>query len=311
MKKVFAALGYALLFLLLGLAVAAPEVLHAPLKLAPRLEVLAFAATAALGLWVLALCFSLLPGARPNPHHRPDLTWVQGLWAMGGFLLVQAAAGMALTFAALAVALLHGQSAKDVEKSISFLACTVTLSETLCAAWLLHTVARLGPVALRDGTASGIAWCPAPRRAYVEATLATALILTVVIGLYHFFPPNMKDVADLPIAQLFGGPPVVVATIAFVAVLLGPTLEEFTFRGIGFAGLARSWGTGWAAGITSIAFIAAHAPEKIHYLPGFIDVGLAAAAACALRLRHHSLRPALLLHILYNGGGMLLAGLFS
>ena len=48
-----------------------------------------------------------------------------------------------------------------------------------------------------------------------------------------------------------------------------------------------------------------HAPQKIYYPPGFLDVGLVAVAAVLLRLKYHSIRPGILLHILYNGGSML------
>jgi hypothetical protein len=56
--------------------------------------------------------------------------------------------------------------------------------------------------------------------------------------------------------------------------------------------------------------MAAHAPEKMYYPPGFIDVGLMAAAAVMLRLQYRSIRPAILLHVLYNAGSMLAAGVF-
>jgi membrane protease YdiL (CAAX protease family) len=54
--------------------------------------------------------------------------------------------------------------------------------------------------------------------------------------------------------------------------------------------------------------MAVHAPEKIYYPAGFIDVGLMAAAAAWMRVKFGSIRPGILLHVLYNAGLLFAAG---
>ena len=98
-------------------------------------------------------------------------------------------------------------------------------------------------------------------------------------------------------------PPILIATF------LAPVLEEIIFRGIAFAGLAARFGTVRAAIVSVALFVLVHAPQKIYYLPGFLDVGLVALAAVWLRLKYRSIRPGILLHILYNGGSMLAVAL--
>jgi membrane protease YdiL (CAAX protease family) len=96
-----------------------------------------------------------------------------------------------------------------------------------------------------------------------------------------------------------------------IATFLAPALEEIIFRGIAFAGLAARLGTVWAAIVSVVLFVVVHAPQKIYYPPGFLDVGLVALAAVLLRLKYRSIRPGILLHILYNGGSMLAVALLQ
>jgi membrane protease YdiL (CAAX protease family) len=133
----------------------------------------------------------------------------------------------------------------------------------------------------------------------------------VVALFFHFFPPDMKAIQGLPEAKLFAGNGLAMVPLLLVAVFAGPVLEEIVFRGIAFAGLAVRLGPLWAGIVTTLVFIAAHAPEKLHYPPGFIDVGLMAASAAVLRVRYRSIRPGIVLHILYNTGAMLAAALLS
>jgi membrane protease YdiL (CAAX protease family) len=311
MMKTLITFGYMCLFALLGAVVALVLLLTAPghLPLLRGAEVTVFTIMAALGLWVIALCFAALPGAwRPPAPQAPFGVW-QGLWGMGGFMLAMIAGGMPYACLLAALTERNGQLPGAALNSPASLAATVIAGELIAALWLSWYLRRLGTAHLHAGEAAGIGWRPAPPRAYAEAAAGAVLLLAVVVALAKIFPPDLKAIESLPMSQLFSGPLPVVAVMLVVAMLLGPVLEEFAFRGIGFAGLAVRLGPLWASLLTSLAFVAAHAPEKLHYLPGFLDVGLLAAGACALRLRHHSLRPGMLLHVLYNSGGLLVAAL--
>ena len=81
---------------------------------------------------------------------------------------------------------------------------------------------------------------------------------------------------------------------AAVVVLAAPLVEELTFRGLGFALLAR-WATVLALVGTSVAFAAAHG-----LVNGFPALFLFGAAVAFLRLRTGSLYPGMLLHASFN-----------
>jgi membrane protease YdiL (CAAX protease family) len=123
---------------------------------------------------------------------------------------------------------------------------------------------------------------------------------------FTFAPPDMSKINDLELAQLFQGPPAVMFLAAFVVVFMAPVIEEVLFRGIAFAGIAARLGPGWAVVITTLIFTALHAPEKIHYLPGFADVAAVALLSCALRLRYRSIRPGIAMHFFYNFGMLII-----
>jgi CAAX protease family protein len=89
-------------------------------------------------------------------------------------------------------------------------------------------------------------------------------------------------------------------------VFVAPPLEEFVFRGMAFAAVARSFGTLAAIIITTAVFVFMHCADKIHYWPGFVMVACLGLAACWLRLHYRSLWPGIFLHCSYNALVLLL-----
>ena len=141
------------------------------------------------------------------------------------------------------------------------------------------------------------------------AVLFAVLILLVVVMLFHFLPPNDARLENLPDAELYSAPGWPAAGLVLLSSLIAPPLEEFVFRGGVFAALATRFSPLAAGILTTLVFVAVHAPEKIYYPPGFIDVGLMAAAAAWMRVKFGSIRPGILLHILYNAGLLAAIGL--
>ncbi len=261
-------------------------------------------------LFIIGFCFALLPGARRPPHTPQPFGWVQGAWGIAGFAVTQIAGSLLITN--LASIEQFGAIAWHTGRSVDFsghdfLLTTALGGELMAALWVAWYLRRLGPARTSDGSPSGVAWRPAPAAGYFSALIAAGIIIALVMAMYHFIPPDMKKLQSLPMAKLFGGTGIEVLPLLAIAVFIGPVLEEFVFRGIGFAGLAARLGPVAAGVITTIVFMAAHAQEKIHYLPGFIDVGLLAATSVVLRLRYRSIRPGILLHIVYNAGSMIAA----
>jgi membrane protease YdiL (CAAX protease family) len=279
----------------------------------PVLKLIGLGAEFGLNLFALAFCFAFLPGAR-RPVAPAKFGLGQGIWAMLGFGLVMACGGL-LFVNILAVEdfilALHHSPARVDFSGHAFLLGSALAGEAAAALWVSWYLRRQGHQRLTDGSASGIAWRAAPPAAYPAAAFCALAIIVLVMLLYHFVPPDFKKLQNLPMEKLFSGSGLSLLPLLLVVVFIGPVLEEFVFRGIAFAGLATRLGPLWAGIITTLAFMAAHAPEKIHYLPGFIDVGLVAATAAYLRVKCRSIRPGILLHILYNVGSTLVASLLA
>jgi membrane protease YdiL (CAAX protease family) len=160
---------------------------------------------------------------------------------------------------------------------------------------------RVGP-RLYDASSVGVAWCAAKARFYGVAVLLAVAVVAIASGLTLLFPFAQYGDGHLGALKqmLAPGWPRVASLILFI--LIAPPAEEFIFRGGAFAALASRHGVWVSGAIVTACFVALHAPEKIHYPPGFIDITLLAVAALWLRLRSGSLKPAILLHVLYNGG---------
>ena len=315
--RIAAALGWLLLLILAG-AAALPLIGWAASHKPPNLtrELLGAGGEMGLDVYLFLLLFGRLPGARAaplSPRTPPPWGVQQAVWALLGFAAMLAAGGLASTniliVADLALDAAHAGYHADFVGRDALLAAALG-GEAAAALWITWYLGRAGAARLREGSPSGIAWRPAPPAAYGAAGLCAGVIIALVAALFHFIPPHVQALQDLPMAQLMDGGGWEMLPLLALIIVVGPVVEELTFRGAAFAGFASRLGPLWASVITTAVFIAVHAGEKLHYLPGFIDVGLVAAAACWLRLRYASIRPGILLHILYNAGLIFAAGLF-
>jgi len=87
-----------------------------------------------------------------------------------------------------------------------------------------------------------------------------------------------------------------------VVVGVAPVVEELTYRGLGFAAVRDSYGTGAAVVVTALAFGLAHG--LFVALPVLTIFGLILAW---LRLQTGSIYPTIMLHALFNGVALLAA----
>jgi membrane protease YdiL (CAAX protease family) len=266
--------------------------------------VLGLAAGAA--VFLVATLLGWLPGVRRN--RKPGWGLVQAFWLVVGFVIMQLAGALACAFAIKGIVWLAVRGGLPAPPPHESVLATVVAGYIASALWSIWYIGRLGPKRVRDGGATGIGWRRAGGGAYVVAVLFAALIIVVVVILVHLFPPNMAAVRNMPSAKVFGAPGWPAAILVLLAVVLAPPVEEYVFRGGVFAALASRVSPLWAGVITTAVFMAVHAPEKIYYPAGFIDVGLMAAAAAWMRVKFGSIRPGILLHVLYNAGLLFAAG---
>ncbi|HET6655528.1 MAG TPA: CPBP family intramembrane glutamic endopeptidase [Gammaproteobacteria bacterium] len=148
--------------------------------------------------------------------------------------------------------------------------------------------------------ARGIAWTR-PVGPGLSRGAAAGIVLGggIYLLLTRLVPPDPQALEG-PLSQLAQGGLFERVVMLVLAVLIAPLIEEFLFRGAMFAAVARSWGVVAAVILTTLAFVAVHLPDKIHYWPGLVAVGLLALVNCWLRLRYRSLAPAMVAHFAYN-----------
>lgn len=268
------------------------------------------------GLFLPLAAFRLLPAlgkARAGTRRTIRFGPLQAVWLVIGFLLMQLAGllGFLLLLNVariLLMALTHRPPFFDAGGPGADISATFAGSFA-AAGWSIWYINRRGQARLHDAGPSGIAWCRARPQGYGAAVLIAFLIILVVMLLFHFLPPDAAKLEKLPDAALYDAPGWPAVGIFLLVIFIAPPLEEFVFRGGVFAALATRLSPLAAGIVTTLVFVAVHAPEKIYYPPGFIDVGLMAAAAAWMRVRFGSIRPGILLHVLYNAGLLVAVGL--
>lgn len=227
-----------------------------------------------------------------------------------GYVLAQLLAGFAVgaawSFSAGFQAALHGgHFVPGLQLGPGLLAFSVMLGLLLAGVWAWFFSAYYAKSLLHAPGTTGIAWRPAPFRAYGVAVLAALLLVLLVILVEQLYPPDLSRLSG-PMERLARAEGFPYVLFGISVVLIAPPLEEFVFRGVAFAAVARSFGTPAAVILTTLAFVALHYADKIHYWPGFVFVGALGLAAAGLRLRYRSLWPGILLHCGYNGMVLLL-----
>ncbi len=88
------------------------------------------------------------------------------------------------------------------------------------------------------------------------------------------------------------------AVNAAVVILVGPVVEELTFRGLGFTLLER-FGSAWAIILTAAAFALSHGLIALVPASAVFGAGLA-----YLRRRTHSIYPGIIVHVVFNTLGV-------
>ncbi|OYV58732.1 MAG: hypothetical protein B7Z71_09525 [Acidocella sp. 21-58-7] len=302
MRRVLFGVLWLLAFCAAGVVAGVHTPLHAPLP--ARLHMPLIGLAAGLSVFGLAVWRNWLPGlAKAQP-----LRWGvwQAVWLLLGFLGMQLVGAVGFT---ILDELITHQPVSSAPASAAGLVAATLAGYAAATLWSLWYINRQGRAKQRDGSPTGFGWRSATSEAYKTAALLAGAIIVLVMVLVDVFPPNLSALKDNETAKLFATPGIAALCLLILAVFIAPPVEEYVFRGGIFAALASRLSPLWAGLITSALFVAVHAPEKIYYPRGFIDVGLMALAAAWLRVRFNSIRPAILLHVLYNGGLMLAAGL--
>ncbi|MGE4483035.1 lysostaphin resistance A-like protein [Acidocella sp.] len=260
--------------------------------------------------WSLCFCFGVLPWTLPLKAPPPLFSLGDAIGALARAALIMFTASLLPMLAPLNLGLFIGLHTGTLKlpnfSSPLALESSFLAGEIAILLWLSWLMRHLGPKAT-DGSPNGVAWRPASLQGYLGAVMASIGLLALTLLILTLLPPDSAKLSTMRAARLFSSPAWALAGTFGGILILAPIAEEILFRGLAFAGLAAHWGTGPAILLSCALFVAVHAPEKLHYWPGFVGVGALALAACWLRLRYRSIKPGVLMHILYNAG-LLLAG---
>jgi hypothetical protein len=180
------------------------------------------------------------------------------------------------------------------------------LGFVVSALWALFYVRHQARPLLRRGEATAIAWRAPKLRGYGAGVLAALSAIAFASLMVAALPPDISKLTG-PTSRLLDAPGFPRMAVQMLAVLGAPLVEEFVFRGAFFAALARGWGIRWAGVVTTLLFVALHAPDKAGWWPGFLVIGFLGALLVLLRLRYKSLWPGMLAHFLYNGSFLVLS----
>jgi hypothetical protein len=184
---------------------------------------------------------------------------------------------------------------------VGLLAVSVLAGYVVATAWAIGYSLYVAKPLLRVGDARGLAWREADVHGYLVSAGLSLVVVAVAVGLARLVPPDIAKMTG-PAEELSRNHGWPRAVLIVLMLGMAPFVEEFAFRGTLIAAFAQRFHVVTAILISTFLFVIMHAADKIHYWPGFIDVGLLGLACAYVRLRSRSVRPAMLLHLLYNGG---------
>ena len=235
----------------------------------------------------------------------------QGLWLMLGYLAGQFLGNFFIYLGwdaglGIEAVLHHRRPSVHPAPDPHVMAWGALLGFAVSALWVLFYVRRRARPLLHRGEGTAIAWRAPKLRGYGAGVLAALSAIAFASLMVATLPPDISKLTG-PTSRLLDAPGFPRMAVQMLAVLGAPLVEEFLFRGAFFAALARGWGIRWAGVVTTLLFVALHAPDKAGWWPGFLVIGFLGALLVLLRLRYKSLWPGMLAHFLYNGSFLVLS----
>jgi membrane protease YdiL (CAAX protease family) len=118
--------------------------------------------------------------------------------------------------------------------------------------------------------------------------------LMIVVG--SFFPEQENDLLRILKSSKWA-----LYTVAFLAVVTAPLVEEVIYRGVLYSSFQRSVGKVGAIALITFLFALVHVPQ---YYPSFSTILLLALLSLILtlvRVRTENLLPCVILHTIFNG----------
>lgn len=133
--------------------------------------------------------------------------------------------------------------------------------------------------------------------------LGLGVLLLFGLNLLQAFLPMPKDT---PFEKLFAHPRDAYL-LSFIAVSLGPLMEELFFRGLLYPVLARRLGVVWGILFTALPFGLIHLQQYGYAWGAVLVIFLVGVVCTAVRAKTKSVGASFLVHMGYNGTQMVIA----
>jgi uncharacterized protein len=170
---------------------------------------------------------------------------------------------------------------------------------------VLYVPVALSMIALIEGKYQTSFWQAVywnwPRSIWKMITIGAAMLL--VLTVMENVLPAPKDT---PFEHLLDRPRDAYL-IGFIAVTLGPLLEELFFRGLLYPVLARRWGMAWGVLLSALPFALLHLQQYGYAWVAFLVVLMVGLVCGSVRALTKSVGASFLVHVAYNGTEMLIA----
>ncbi len=217
-----------------------------------------------------------------------------GVWLASVALLV-----LIQSFAVVPYALSQGVNGATLAKFLSEDRAAILISIAAVFPAHLLTLALVWAVATRFGKFSfaetlGMNWSEHVGF-WTSAGLAVGLLgLGVLIT-------SLFGEQETALEQMLNSSRAARYTIAALATLTAPLVEELVYRGVLYSALQRRTGQAWAiAGVLAL-FTIIHVPQYYPNLGVIVTIGILSLALTLLRARTGKLLPCIVLHLIFNG----------
>ena len=233
-----------------------------------------------------------------TPASQTPLRARRALWILASFFFVQIVAGVLVGFLIAIFSTAYGTA----RTAWSVSAVPATIAGLVLGGLLALRMSKRTFGRSQHDLYQTIGWSRASR----FQILSSALVGISLSGIYLFvafrvFPPKLQySWSPFGDAVVNGGWPR--HGWALLALVVAPVVEEFLFRGIVFAGLARSWPVPFASLVTTILFVLGHGFSLHPYWPAILAITAFAVAALRARIVTKSLAPCISMHAAYNLG---------
>jgi membrane protease YdiL (CAAX protease family) len=161
---------------------------------------------------------------------------------------------------------------------------------TLALIWAVAT--RLGKYSLRE--VFGFSWSP-------DFGLPKSVGMAISLFLMAFLIAALFGGQRTDLDQILESSRAAALTLAFIAVVTAPLIEEMTYRGLLYSALQRAIGRWFAVFVVAAMFAGLHVYQYRQNIGAILSISLLSFVLTFIRARTGRLLPCFVIHLVFNG----------